>query len=146
MRWLFTPTARTCWRIASEGAERSTTGLMGLPSYLASPGALGISLVLPVAVLSDFACLAALPMKAKQAAKIAGRLSRAQLGVRARWLDSKTYSAGPEDLEPEIAALVRLLDGALTCAPALLNMPLGKEILNVIGRHRESETVAQPAS
>ncbi|KVP16966.1 hypothetical protein [Burkholderia ubonensis] len=52
------------------------------------------------------------------------------------------FSAGQADLKPEIEALVKLLDGALTCAPALLNMPLGKQLQDVIKRHRERGAVS----
>jgi hypothetical protein len=50
------------------------------------------------------------------------------------------FSAGRDDLKPEMDALVKLLDGALTCAPALLNMPLGKQIKDTIERYRENGT------
>jgi hypothetical protein len=53
------------------------------------------------------------------------------------------FSAGQDDLKPEIAALVKLLDGALTCAPTLLNMPLGRQIMETIVRHRESTSAVQ---
>jgi hypothetical protein len=52
------------------------------------------------------------------------------------------FSAGRDDLKPELDALVKLLDGALTCAPALLNMPLGKQIQDTIARYRESDAVS----
>lgn len=56
------------------------------------------------------------------------------------------FSAGQDDLKPEIEALVKLLDGALTCAPTLLNMPLGKQIRETIVRYRESGSSVQAAS
>jgi hypothetical protein len=56
------------------------------------------------------------------------------------------FSAGQDELKPELEALVKLLDGALTCAPVLLNMPLGKQIMETIVRYRESASAAQAAS
>jgi hypothetical protein len=52
------------------------------------------------------------------------------------------FSAGRDDRKAELDALVKLLDGALTCAPALLNMPLGKQIKDTIERYRETGAVS----
>jgi hypothetical protein len=49
------------------------------------------------------------------------------------------FIAGQDALKPEIDELVKLLDGALTCAPALLKMPLGKKIQDAIVQYRESD-------
>lgn len=52
------------------------------------------------------------------------------------------FSAGQAELKPQLDALVKLLDGALTCAPALLNMPLGKQINDTITRYREAGVIS----
>ncbi|KWA84053.1 hypothetical protein WL29_22055 [Burkholderia ubonensis] len=52
------------------------------------------------------------------------------------------FSAGQTELKPELDALVKLLDGALTCAPSLLNMPLGKQIHDTISRYREDGIIS----
>lgn len=52
------------------------------------------------------------------------------------------FSAGRTDRKAELDTLVKLLDGALTCAPTLLNMPLGKQIKDTIERYRETGAVS----
>jgi hypothetical protein len=47
------------------------------------------------------------------------------------------FSAGLDVMKADIAELVRLLDGALTCAPSLLKMPIGTEIQAAIVKYRD---------
>jgi hypothetical protein len=54
------------------------------------------------------------------------------------------FSAGQDELRPELDALLKLLDGALTCAPALLSMPLGEQIRSTITQYREREARSTP--